>query len=119
MKLVFRHGVVERGEVVSDITFDRSKVTQIVFDHIDEMKALKEKYESQMADYEAGRRRTKPKFVAPTFLSFIRQPYCVSFRIKGFPDTDPYLFMAVNAHLIYGTTTDRWREFTALMEKKY
>ncbi len=53
----------------------------------------------------------------PAFLSFIRQPYCVSFRIVGHPGTTPYEFMAVNAHLHYGNyMSDRRQEFNALME---
>ncbi len=51
----------------------------------------------------------------PVFLSFIRQPFCVSFKIVGFPGTKPYNFMAVNAHLMYGQMRDRRKEFDALM----
>ncbi|MEL6538522.1 MAG: endonuclease/exonuclease/phosphatase family protein [Bacteroidota bacterium] len=112
----FRWNTVQRGEVVSDITYDRSKVTQILFDNLDEVVNLKAEYDRKLADYESGKRKTKPKLDAPIFLSFIRQPFCVSFQIKGFPGTEPYRFMAINAHLIYGTMADRKREFKALME---
>ena len=53
----------------------------------------------------------------PVFLTFIRQPFCVSFEIPGHPGTTPYRFMAINAHLNFGTTLlDRKLEFDALMD---
>eukprot|EP00957_Ditylum_brightwellii_P109641 8362446-Ditylum_brightwellii.AAC.1 len=118
-RLVFfyRTETVELGEVVSDITYDRSKVTDILMNHLDEIVEEKEKYDQKMADYNAGRRKTKPSFSVPTFLSFIRSPFCASFTIKGKDDAShkPYQFMAINAHLIFGTSSDRWREFEALV----
>ena len=52
----------------------------------------------------------------PVFLTFIRQPFCVGFRIHGYPGTDPYEFMAANAHLNYGDPKhDPIQEFHALM----
>mmetsp|Transcript_28689 Transcript_28689/g.41867 ORF Transcript_28689/g.41867 Transcript_28689/m.41867 type:complete len:407 (-) Transcript_28689:42-1262(-) len=118
-RLVFfyRTETVELGEVVSDITYDRSKVTDILMNHLDEIVEEKEKYDQKMADYNAGRRKTKPSFSVPTFLSFIRSPFCASFAIKGKDDAShkPYQFMAINAHLIFGTSSDRWREFEALV----
>lgn len=116
LAFVFRWSVVQRGEVVSDITYDRSKVTQILFDNINTILAEKADYDEDMANYEAGRRKTKPKLDLPIFLSFIRQPFCVSFQIVGHPGTTPYQFMAVNAHLIYGTKQNRKQEFEALMD---
>mmetsp|Transcript_4007 Transcript_4007/g.5815 ORF Transcript_4007/g.5815 Transcript_4007/m.5815 type:complete len:406 (+) Transcript_4007:81-1298(+) len=117
-RLVFfyRSSTVERGEVVSDITYDRSKVTEILFENLDEINEAKAKYDADMEDYTTGKRKTKPSLNPPTFLSFIRSPYCASFKVKGNnPAYVPYTFMAINAHLIYGTTKDRWREFEALM----
>ena len=53
----------------------------------------------------------------PTFLTFIRSPFCVSFEIAGHPGTAPYKFMAINAHLFFGKTmADRRQEFEALMD---
>jgi hypothetical protein len=53
----------------------------------------------------------------PVFLTFIRQPFCVGFRVRGHPDTCPYEFMVVNAHLNYGEPKhDPRQEFVALME---
>ena len=116
LTFVFRWSIVSRGEVVSDVTYDRSKVVEILLENLDEINTEKEEYVEKMARYEAGKRKTKPKFKMPVFLSFIRQPFCVSFQIKGKAGSEPYLFMAINAHLIYGTSDDRKREFEALME---
>ena len=53
----------------------------------------------------------------PVFLSFIRQPFCVAFRIPGHPGTQPYELMAINAHLYFGNyITDRRQEFNALTD---
>jgi len=53
----------------------------------------------------------------PVFLTFIRQPFCGSFRIHGHLGTDPYEFMVVNAHLNYGDPKhDPKQEFYALMD---
>ena len=74
-------------------------------------------YARQLADYEAGRRKRKPKLNLPVFLSFIRQPLCVAFRIPGHPGAQPYEIMAVNAHPYFGNyITDRRQEFNALAD---
>ena len=59
----------------------------------------------------------KPRLKLSVFLSFIRQPFCVAFRIPGHPGTRPYEFMAVNAHLYFGNyIDDRRQEFNALVD---
>lgn len=129
LAFVFRWSVVQRGEVVSDITYDRSKVIEILAKNLDDkdgengiysaIKPLADYYRKK-EEYDAGERTTKPSkprsVKMPVFLSFIRQPFCVSFKIVGFPGTKPYRFMAVNAHLMYGQMADRRKEFDALME---
>jgi len=107
---------VERGEVISDLTYDRSKVNQIILENLDTIIASKQDFEEKMKEYEAGDRKTKPRFDPNVFLSFIRQPFLASFKIKEIPGTLPYEFMTVNAHLIYGKSKDRWNEFCALMD---
>lgn len=116
LAFIFRWSVVKRGEVVSDVTYDRSKMSNILMDNFLEIREAREKYLEAMDRYGKGLRKTRPTFSLPVFMSFIRQPFCVSFEIKGFPGTKPYRFMAVNAHLIYGTTEERKDEFQALME---
>jgi len=129
LAFVFRWTVVRRGEVVSDISYDRSKVLEILAKNLDgsdmqkgiysAMKPLADYYK-KMEEYKVGSRSKKPskprKVKMPVFLSFIRQPFCVSFQIVGFPDTKPYRFMAVNAHLMFGQMSDRRMEFDALMD---
>jgi hypothetical protein len=117
LMFLYRSSVVELGEVVSDVTYDRTKVTQLLFENLDTINAAKAQFDTQLADYEAGTRKSKPRMNPTTFLSFIRSPYCVSFNIKG-PNPElhePYSFMGINAHLMYGTTKDRWMEFQALI----
>ncbi|MEN8170595.1 MAG: endonuclease/exonuclease/phosphatase, partial [Pseudomonadota bacterium] len=59
----------------------------------------------------------KPPIKLPKFVSFIRQPHCVSFRIKGAANTEPFEFLVVNTHLLYGTNKhEREWEFRALLE---
>lgn len=114
---LFRWSVVDRGEVVSDITYDRTKMIQILAENYDEIHKVMSPFSNKYKDYLEGKRK-KPKNVKlPAFLSFIRQPYCVSFRIKGFQGTQPYEFMAVNAHLFFGDyMSDRRQEFHAIMQ---
>ncbi len=114
---IFRWPVVERGEVISDITYDRTKVIELLAENYQAIHETMQPYSEKLLDYKAGK-RTKPKNIKlPAFLNFIRQPYCVSFKIKGFPGTQPYEFMAVNAHLFFGDyMSDRRQEFHALMQ---
>ena len=78
-----------------------------------------EAYKKKLAAFKRGERRrrpSKPYIKMPTFLSFIRSPFCVSFKITGHPGSEPYTFMAINAHLYFGNTMDdRRQEFDALM----
>jgi len=116
LAFIFRWSVIHRGEVVSDVTYDRSKVNSVLIENFDQISEAKAKYEAAMDRYNRGRRRTKPTLEIPVFTSFIRQPFCVSFMIKGHPGTKPYRFMAVNAHLIFGTPAQRKEEFESIME---
>jgi len=114
---IFRWSIVQRGEVVSDITYDRSKVIEILAQNYDEVHAVMAPYAEKYKEYKAGNRGKPRSPKLPAFLSFIRQPYCVSFKIVGFPGFKPYEIMAVNAHLFYGQyMSDRRQEFDALMD---
>ena len=116
LAFLYRTSSVELGEVVSDITYDRTKVTEILFENLDEINKIKKDYDDDMRDFKNKRRKTKPKLNPPTFLAFIRSPYCVSFKVTGgSAEYEPYCFMAVNAHLIFGKPKDRFREFEAIM----
>ena len=114
---IYRWNVVERMEVASDVTYDRTKVIDSIasdYPTFDEDMGI---YAKRLQAYEAGLRKTKPKLKLRVFLSFIRQPFCVAFRIAGHPGTRPYEFMAVNAHLYFGNyISDRRQEFNALTD---
>lgn len=120
---IYNTRVIERGDVVSDISFDRSKLIKTVIDNYD---ILRDellpylRYLDARRDWQEnpiGEEPEPPKVQIPVFLTFIRQPFCASFRIVGHPGTDPYKLMAINAHLYYGKSVkDRRQEFDALMQ---
>ena len=114
---IYRWNVVERMEVASDVTYDRSKVIDSIAGGYQRFTEDMSPYAKKLQEYDAGTRKTKPKLKLRSFLSFIRQPFCVAFRIAGHPGTQPYEFMAVNAHLYFGNyISDRRLEFNALTE---
>ena len=114
---IYRRKAVERMEVASDVTYDRTKVIDSIASNYETFTGNIEPYVKQLTDYYSGRRKTKPRLDLRVFLSFIRQPFCVAFRIAGHPDTRPYEFMAVNAHLYFGNyINDRRQEFNALVD---
>jgi len=100
---IYRWPVVERMEIASDVTYDRTKTFKTLVDNAENLiEALQE------CDGDAR------EFHLSFFVTFARQPHGVAFRIR---DVEPYEFLAVNAHLIFGDRIgDRRREFTALME---
>ena len=115
---IYRWDTVERMEMASDITYDRTKLLDSIARNWDTLCEDMGEYPRDLAKYENRELSRKPK--APRlsfFLSFIRQPYCVAFRIVGSKGAKPYEFTAVNAHLLYGKSlTDRRLEFEALIE---
>ena len=126
---IYNRSIVRRTEIATDISYDRSKVIETLGRHNDEIYDAISPWAKKLTDYDLkldefnrGRLGTRPKRPAfkvkmPTFLTFIRTPFCVSFEIIGHPGTKPYQFMAINAHLYYGNyMTDRRQEFDALMD---
>ena len=117
---------VKRTALASDITFDRSEIANNLYDnrndfdkawvaHSAKLKAWKEKNITRKT--QGKRALSKPPIKLPKFVSFIRQPHCVSFRISGKDNTKPYEFLVVNAHLLYGKNKhEREWEFKALLE---
>jgi endonuclease/exonuclease/phosphatase family metal-dependent hydrolase len=109
---IYNRTLIERGNIVSDISFDRTKLITTMIEHSAELV-------SAIAPHldEQGNLRKGTKIKLPIFLTFVRQPFCASFRISGPPGTRPYEIMAVNAHLYFGDgIEDRRQEFDALME---
>lgn len=134
LAFVFNWKVVNRGEMVTDVTFDRSKVLQIIGESEGSIREAVEKarqdknylkkqkaYEKKLAKFKAeGGAEPKKSSLPirmPVFVSFIRTPFAVMFVIHGHPGAERYTFMAINAHLFFGNVIDdRRQEFDALME---
>lgn len=123
---IYNRRLVERTEIATDITYDRTEVFKTLALNRDRIRPVVNRYGKYLESVQAWEngRKVDPKPKAPTkrqlrmpvFLTFIRQPFCVGFRIHGYPGTDPYEFMAVNAHLNYGDPKhDPIQEFHALM----
>jgi hypothetical protein len=114
---IYRQSAVERMEVATDITYDRTKILNSIATDYDDFREKMDVYVPKWKAYVEGTSSRKPRLKLPVFISFIRQPFCVSFRISGPPGARPYEFMAVNAHLWFGRyMDDRRKEFEALME---
>jgi hypothetical protein len=134
LAFLFNWKRVNRTEIASDITYDRKSVLDSLYKNKDDFwnefkkyaKDVKKyvKYKKDYQDWknsgEVGEKPSsvkKPNIAVPHFLTFIRTPLCVSFRIPGFDGSIPYEFLAINAHLLYGDSQqEREDEFWALME---
>ncbi|MEE9312565.1 MAG: endonuclease/exonuclease/phosphatase, partial [Planctomycetota bacterium] len=117
MAFIFNWSMVHRKEIATDVTYDRSKLLLEISKGRPEINAAFDEYEVKLTAYKNKERKTKPMLKMPKFLSFIRSPFCVAFQVTGHPGTQPYEFMAINAHLFYGNyMSDRWQEFDALMD---
>ncbi len=113
LAFVYNRQVVRRTEIATDISIDRSKVLKTLQENNDEIHAAIADYQAELVTASGG--GSRPKLKLPTFLSFIRAPFCASFEVTGFPGTDPYQLMAINAHLYFGDfMADRRQEFEAL-----
>ena len=140
---IFRWSTIERTEIASDISYDRSAVQKNLLAQRDDFNAALElreqeelEFERKKAQYAIDKQRyddgeidekpsrpSKPPFKLPHFLTFIRSPYCCSFRVKPLGTAEPYEFLAVNAHLLYGDASkqklEREMEFNALIDWIY
>jgi len=147
LAFVYHRERIEHTEVASDITIDRSAVLDTLYQErsdfllafearVTELKAWRRKVNGKLApwkravaDWQAagkpGRKPRKPStpkppFVLPHFLTFIRTPHCASFRVGSAAGIEPYEFLAVNAHLLYGhkdkQSDEREMEFWGLMK---
>jgi len=137
LAFLFNWTRISRTEIASDLTFDRSSVLGGLYEEREAFAADFDKREADLAKWEKKRQKriddwiaggkvgkkpkapAKPPFVLSNFLTFIRTPYCVSFRAPGLGDAEPYEFLAVDAHLLYGHKSkqkeERELEFQALV----
>ena len=126
LAFIFNWKKIRRTELASDISFDRTDITQNLFEnrasynlawdsHNIKLGSWKEKVARAKA--ENKRSPSKPPIELPLFLTFIRQPHCASFEIVPKGTAQPHCFIAVNAHLLYGKNPkERKMEFDALIE---
>jgi len=123
---IYNRRVVERTEIATDITYDRTELLKTLARNRDTLRPVINRYGKYLDSVKvwetSGKVGPKPKALTkrqlrmPVFLTFIRQPFCAGFRIRGHPGTEPYEFMAVDAHLNYGDPKhDPKQEFYALM----
>ena len=123
---LYKRSRINRTELISDITYDRSKIVSTLFEERQSFSKSWQKHHLKLKKWEqkcieakaAGKRRPgKPAISLPGFVTFIRQPHCASFEIKSKATAKSYAFLAVNTHLLYGTRkAERKWEFDALIE---
>lgn len=120
MAFLYRSDRVKRGDLASDLTFDRSAV----IDNINAAlaKVIRKKIEldgqeglwAKLASWMSGKTRLSVATLRG-FVQFIRTPHIVEFRIEG--QGGAYTFYCINAHLVSGESKDeRELEFFALVE---
>ena len=124
LAFLFRWKVVRRTEIASDITYDRTRVANTLFRKRDDFQGAYQKHAEKLnavAEHNSTlmpgeKKKTVPAVPHPHFITFIRQPLCVSFEVGKENARSPYEFLAVNCHLLYGKIKDeRKREFEAII----
>lgn len=112
LAFIYNRSVVRRRGVVTDVTYDRTKVLQTLAENLSDIAdAL-----APIANQPGVAAGDVAGIKMPTFLAFIRTPFGVEFELFGHPGSERYQFMAVNAHLNFGNfISDRRQEFSALL----
>ncbi len=116
LAFLYRHRRVRRLDMASDLTIDRTSVLDNLFDNQQAFDEALRKFDGEMQRFASGQRKTKPKFVPPHFITFVRTPYVAAFEAPAANDAPPLRFTAVNAHLVYGSMKERRQEFQALFD---
>ena len=114
---LYRRSRVQRTDMISDLTVDRSGLMQNFEANRETIVAAWKKHLEKMEKFEKQnpKPKTKPKFAFPKFLIFTRTPHVCAFEVPG-KKGKSLAFIAVNAHLIYGSQTERDAEFRALID---
>jgi len=115
LAFLYRKSRVRRMDVTSDLAIDRTGVIENFSRHESEIIEAWEAYQTKVQDFQGGRRRTKPTFSLPAFLTFTRTPYVAAFEVPAARNAKPLQFIAVNAHLLFGAPKERKEEFKALL----
>lgn len=116
LAFLYRKRRVRRAEMASDLTFDRTAVLARFFGNEAAIISARRKYEHELERLAAGERKSKPTFVLPAFVTFVRTPHVAAFEVPAANDAPPLTFAAVNAHLVYGKPVERRQEFEALVD---
>lgn len=116
LAFLYRHHRIRRLDMASDLSVDRTSVFNRLFDDEPAWDQARDAFKEKMAAFEAGERKTKPKFKPPFFITFVRTPYVVAFEAPAANDKPPLTFTAVGAHLVFGTMAEREQEFGALFD---
>lgn len=116
LAFIYRKRRILRMDVASDLNIDRSSVFNHFFDNYDLIAKSHDEFEEKMQAFNNGTRKTKPKYVSPVFITFIRSPHVVAFEIPAANGKPSITLEAVNAHLIYGNQKERDAEFEALLD---
>lgn len=112
LAFIYNPRTIRRRGVVTDVTWDRTKVLQTLAENLDEITEALAPVANQ-ANISAS---AISDIKMPTFLAFIRTPFGVEFEVFGHPGAERFHFMAVNAHLNFGNfISDRRQEFSALL----
>ena len=115
LAFLYRKSRIKRMDMTSDLTVDRSGVLANFMKQSDEFSTAYKKFETELKAFEQKKRKKKPKLKLPAFLTFTRTPFVAAFEAPAAAGGDSLRFIAVNAHLIYGTMRDRKEEFKALI----
>ena len=115
LAFLYRKSRINRLDVASDLTFDRTAVLSRYREHATEIEKDWAKFEREMKRFEKKERKSKPSFSMPAFVTFTRTPHVTAFEAPAAGNAKPLSFIAVNAHLIYGKMKERKEEFRALV----
>ena len=128
LAFIYNSKRIEKTEMSSDISFERSAVFQQLYENREEFAAAFARREKELAEWTAEnlrraaigkRKKSKPPFVLPHFVQFIRTPQITSFEVLARDSAENYQFAAINAHLLYGDKSkqkvERELEFKALL----
>jgi endonuclease/exonuclease/phosphatase family metal-dependent hydrolase len=114
LAFLYRKNRIRRLDMTSDMTFDRTAVFNRYRKNQAEMDKAWAEFDKKMQQFNENKRKSKPTFVAPTFVTFTRTPHLSAFEIPAAGTAKPLGFIAVNAHLIYGAMVERKAEFEEL-----
>jgi endonuclease/exonuclease/phosphatase family metal-dependent hydrolase len=119
LAFLFRWTRIQRNDLASDITYDRSKVLKSLYENRDKFNKWFDKFDERVrkAKAEGKDKPSLSDYATPAFLTFIRQPHCAAFEILGEDGAKGPQLFTVNAHLLYGKgVKERKREFDALLD---